>query len=196
MAEVSKCFFEAIVPFYIIIFLLNSWILFGVLPDNFVYECQYKLDRSRLICKCQNKPWEPRSFSPLSFIFHSVFFTLTHFVFFLISSTSCLMWSSMNSIFSFLRACAFCSRTIRSTSTALSTSGKLSTTTTDEPDWFSGERSSILLPRAFREPESERFKPLCSSSHTIRSRYTSINNTGRQLSTKIRGIRWVQNKLS
>lgn len=162
-----QMFFWSHCIFYIIVFLLNSWLLFGVLPDNFVCECRYKLDSSRLICKCQNKLWEPRSFSPLSFIFHSVFFTLTHFVFFLISSTSCLMWSSMNSIFSFLRACAFCSRTIRSTRTALSTSGKLSTTTTDELDWFSGERSSILLPRAFREPESERFKPLCSSCHTI-----------------------------
>lgn len=79
----------------------------------------------------------------------------THLVFLRISSTSCLMWSSMNSIFSCLRASAFWRRTIRSTSTVLSTSGKLSTTITDGPDWLSGERSStLLLPpwRAFREP--------------------------------------------
>lgn len=113
----------------------------------------------------------------------SVFFSFTHFVFFLISSTSCLMWSSMNSIFSFLRACAFCSRTMRSTSTALSTSGKLSTTTTDEPDWFSGDRSSILLPRAFREPKRERGRDLnhC-AGHTIKTaqqsgEYHLLSNT-------------------
>lgn len=79
----------------------------------------------------------------------------THLVFLRISSTSCLMWSSMNSIFSCLRARAFCRRTMRSTSTALSTSGKLSTTTTDGPDMLSGDRSSTpLLPpwRAFKEP--------------------------------------------
>lgn len=70
------------------------------------------------------------------------------------------MWSSRNSIFSFFRAWAFCNRTIRSTNTALSTSGKLSTTTTDEADWFSGERSSVLLPRALREPETQREKKM------------------------------------
>lgn len=91
----------------------------------------------------------------------------THLVFLRISSTSCLMWSSMNSIFSCLRASAFCRRTIRSTSTALSTSGKLSTTITDGPDWLSGERSStLLLPpwRAFREPGIRRrpeFRQFC-----------------------------------
>ena len=47
----------------------------------------------------------------------------THLVFLRISSTSCLMWSSMNSIFSCFRARAFCRRTMRSTSTVLSTSG-------------------------------------------------------------------------
>lgn len=69
----------------------------------------------------------------------------THLVFLRISSTSCLMWSSINSIFSCFRARAFCRRTMRSTSTALSTSGKLSTTTTEGPDWLSGERSSTPL---------------------------------------------------
>lgn len=79
----------------------------------------------------------------------------TYFVFFLISSTSCLMWSSINSIFSFFRACAFCSLTILSISMALSTSGKLSTAT-DDPV-FSGDRSSALL-RALRDPKTKKKK--------------------------------------
>ncbi|TNN67694.1 hypothetical protein EYF80_022010 [Liparis tanakae] len=57
----------------------------------------------------------------------------------------------MNSIFSCLRARAFCRRTMRSTRTVLSTSGKLSTTGAEGPDWLSGERSSTTW-RTFKEP--------------------------------------------
>lgn len=90
----------------------------------------------------------------------------TYLVFFLISSTNCLMWSSINSIFSFFRACAFCSLTILSINMALSTSGKLSTAP-DDPV-FSGDRSSALL-RALMDPKDKKSSDtvLCLQSSLI-----------------------------
>lgn len=107
-------------------------------------------------CSSKMKVTIQALFSSISLSVRPVLFVhVTHLVFLRISSTNCLMWSSMNSIFSCLRASAFCRRTMRSTSTALSTSGKLSTTTTEGPNWLSGDLSSTpLLPpwRAFKEP--------------------------------------------